>query len=158
MALREALARWLTRAGTDHGTHEPSPDGEADETADGDESSVLNPRMLADIRSLDPAGGDDTLAELVGLFLGHAPSQVAAIEGAAEAGDAATLARAAHSLKGEALNVGAERLGRLALHIEKAARAGSVDEWDVVAQLKSALATTEAAFHAELGKRKGEAA
>lgn len=72
-------------------------------------------------------GGDAALfVELLDTFLTDADQYLGELDAAVEAGDHAALQRPAHSLKSNALNVGATRLAELSRAIEMDARAGSV--------------------------------
>jgi HPt (histidine-containing phosphotransfer) domain-containing protein len=92
----------------------PAPDA----AGDGLERSALD-----SIRALDKSGGSAVLRRVVGIYLKNAPELARAMRGAADAGDAAAVGRAAHSLKSSSLSVGAARLGALCREIEAAARA-----------------------------------
>lgn len=61
-------------------------------------------------------------ARIFGYFLEDGEKSIAAIETALRARSAAALVRPAHTLKGDSLQFGAERLGLLAEMIEKTAR------------------------------------
>ena len=70
---------------------------------------------------------DEELAALiVARFCESTPRQIEAIRSSLDAGDAADLRLAAHSIKGAAANVGAERLRRVASALEQAAQAGDL--------------------------------
>ena len=65
--------------------------------------------------------------DLVDTYLADALDQMAALDAAVEAGDAAALTRPAHSLKSSSLNVGALELGGLARELEEQGRGGQMD-------------------------------
>lgn len=69
-------------------------------------------------------GDRDLLVEIVGLFLDDCPRRMASGRLALGAGDTATLARIAHSLKGSAANFGSASATAAAAAVETAARAG----------------------------------
>ena len=73
--------------------------------------------------------GDDHefVDDLVDTYLADALDQMAALDAAVAAGDAAALTRPAHSLKSSSLNVGALELGGLARELEEQGRGGQVD-------------------------------
>jgi HPt (histidine-containing phosphotransfer) domain-containing protein len=73
--------------------------------------------------------GDDQafVDDLVDTYLEDAVEQLAALDAAIEAGDAAALTRPAHSLKSSSLNVGALDLGKVSLELEERGRAGQLD-------------------------------
>lgn len=72
-------------------------------------------------------GGDAALfVELLDTFLTDADQYLGELEAAVAADDHAALQRPAHSLKSNALNVGATRLAELSRALELEARTGSV--------------------------------
>jgi HPt (histidine-containing phosphotransfer) domain-containing protein len=76
-------------------------------------------------------GGDATLfVELLDTFLTDADQYLGELDAALTAGDHAALQRPAHSLKSNALNVGATRLAELSRSLELEARTGSVASAD----------------------------
>lgn len=85
--------------------------------------------MQEDLASLDRAlalervGGDEELLrEIAALFLEECPRMMADIQAAVLAGDAESLERAAHSLKGSVGNFGARRAFRAAARLEAIGR------------------------------------
>jgi CheY-like chemotaxis protein len=91
--------------------------------ADADAARAVDPRALAEL--LDTIGGDEAfLGEVVDTFLLDAREQVTAMRGALATGDLVTMGRAAHTLKGNSLDVGATRLSAITLALEEQARAG----------------------------------
>jgi HPt (histidine-containing phosphotransfer) domain-containing protein len=87
-------------------------------------------------------GGDATLfVELLDTFLTDADQYLGELDAAVAAGDHAALQRPAHSLKSNAMNVGATRLAELSRSLELEARAGSVPAADAqVAAVREELA------------------
>ena len=82
---------------------------------------VLDPERVALLRELD--GGDGTLLPAVAdEYQRDAAAQVEAMRSAAAAGDASTLQRAAHTLKGASANVGAATMADLCRRLEGQAR------------------------------------
>lgn len=88
---------------------------------------AVNPESLAALRALNP---DDPafLRELIDVFLADSPRSLAELEQALAAGDAAQLARAAHTLKGSASNFGADDFAAGAAAMEKLGRLGAIAE------------------------------
>jgi PAS domain S-box-containing protein len=75
-------------------------------------------------------GGEDGWNEvraLVDTFLEDAPTQVAALHGAVEEGDAETARRAAHTLKSNGATFGAEPFAELCRELEGVCRQGTLD-------------------------------
>ncbi|PXY00056.1 hybrid sensor histidine kinase/response regulator [Halomonas sp. LBP4] len=92
----------------------PSGDGEAVPCLDREEA----------LRRLE--GNRELLDEMVELFLDECPRLMQEIEEAIARDDAATLRRAAHTLKGSAQVVGGQALGAAALQLEALARSGDL--------------------------------
>ncbi len=83
--------------------------------------------ILDQSRLLEQFGGEpEILAELRDLFLDDFPRQIEAMERGLAAGDADEVARAAHSLKGASGTFGADRVYRVTMDLEAAARAGDL--------------------------------
>jgi CheY-like chemotaxis protein len=127
-ALRRCLARWK---------------GSAD--------GALSQAKLAELRSIAADGGPDLFRELAALFLGDLEERLAALRAGVSAGDAGTVARMAHTLKGSAGNLGAERLMGACLELEQAARGGTTTGLAaVLARLETEAARARAALEAEV--------
>ena len=62
--------------------------------------------MLASLRELQEEGEPDILDELIELFLTDVPPQLVSLKVAVEAGDAHSVERIAHTLKGSSANMG----------------------------------------------------
>ncbi len=87
---------------------------------------TLDPGALAELR--DVAGGDGELyAELLDTFLTDADQYLGEMEAALAPGAETELGRAAHSLKSNAMSVGAGRLAELSRDLETEARSGPVE-------------------------------
>jgi histidine phosphotransfer protein HptB len=88
---------------------------------------TLDPGALAELR--DVAGGDaEIYAELLDAFLADADRYLLEMQGTLAPDASAELGRAAHSLKSNAMSVGATRLAELCRDLETAARVGSVPD------------------------------
>ncbi len=103
----------------------PSPPPERSPTAGPGDS--LDHSVIAGLRHLSEPGQPDPLKELAELFLLDAAPRLDRIETALRAGDASAVAAAAHTVKGSASNLGAHRLARLLLALEKLVKAGDID-------------------------------
>jgi HPt (histidine-containing phosphotransfer) domain-containing protein len=97
--------------------------------------------------------GDDQafVDDLVDTYLEDAVDQLAALDAAIDAGDAAALTRPAHSLKSSSLNVGALDLGKLSLELEERGRAAQLD--GAAERVADAHRQFEAVRAALLGRR-----
>jgi HPt (histidine-containing phosphotransfer) domain-containing protein len=81
----------------------------------------FDPETLVRLRRL---GGDGLIQKLVALFGEYAHDRVRDAVTAGQSGDLDALARAAHSVRSSAGNVGALRLFDVATTLERAARSG----------------------------------
>ena len=87
---------------------------------------VLDEGTLAELAA--SVGGDASfVVELVETYLGDAPQQIAEIQAAAAANDAAALVRPAHTLKSSSATVGALRLAGRSRRLEVAGRSEVID-------------------------------
>lgn len=85
----------------------------------------IDPASLANLKEI--GGGDASfVVELVVMFGEDSPPRLKAISAALAAGDAAEVAKNAHSLKGTGANFGAEKFRSLAQSIETAGKAGDL--------------------------------
>jgi HPt (histidine-containing phosphotransfer) domain-containing protein len=89
---------------------------------------TLDQGVLASLRQLTLPGEPDVLHEVLTVFIQDVPRRVASLSAAAAGGRVAEAARAAHSLKGSAGNIGARRLQALAATLEEAAGAGAMHD------------------------------
>jgi HPt (histidine-containing phosphotransfer) domain-containing protein len=92
------------------------------------DSHVLDPSVIAAIRSLGGPGEPDVFAEVARLFLDDVPIHLTALSAAIAAGRSESVWQIAHRLRGSALELGAVRMAPLCAAIERAARAGSLDD------------------------------
>lgn len=87
---------------------------------------TLDLKTLGTLRELGRRTGKDILGEVVGLYLDRKPTQLELLREALARGDAQTVERTAHSLKGSSANLGALRLARLASDLETLGRQGEL--------------------------------
>jgi len=88
--------------------------------------AAINLQAIDDLRALSPDDGDAFVREVAGIYLEDAPLRLNEIEKSLAAGDAAALARAAHTLKGSSANLGAAPLRALANRLEQLGRRGEI--------------------------------
>jgi signal transduction histidine kinase/DNA-binding response OmpR family regulator len=109
---------------------------------------VLERFLPAQAAAFDPATvrrlrdmGDEFFAEVANIYLEDAPSRLAAIRAASEAGDAKALAAAAHAFRSGSGNIGAAEVHRLCSELEAMAQAGQMaGAMEKVAELERAFA------------------
>jgi HPt (histidine-containing phosphotransfer) domain-containing protein len=103
-------------------------------------------------RLLEITGGDQAfIDELVDTFLEDASVQMDALRAAGAAGDIDAVVRPAHSLKSNAVSVGATVLGDLCRPLEADARAGNVP--DLAARIAAVEREIDQVRQALLGER-----
>ena len=83
-----------------------------------DDDAAIDAAVLDQLRQLEANGKVGFARRVLGLYAEHAPEAIAQIRSAAQAGDAAACARAAHALKSMSYNVGARPMAALAAEIE----------------------------------------
>ena len=105
---------------------------------------IVDPRIQSE---LELVGGPDLLLRLVRMFFDDSSTLLSTIDTARASGDAPSVAKAAHRLKGGAAAVGAQRVAALAAHIENVAKADGVGALDEVrTSLDSEMSALQAAF------------
>ena len=89
---------------------------------------VLDPATLENLRDLQQEGKPDILQELARLFLKDAADHIEDLEKAVDSGDAPSVYRLAHTLKGSSGNIGAERMFEPCQALEEEGRSGDLKE------------------------------
>ena len=79
---------------------------------------VLNPKVLQDLQEMAGADAAEFMIEVIDCYCDHTPNQLQAMRVALVQEDAATLHRAAHSLKASSASVGAILLSQLCQALE----------------------------------------
>jgi len=106
-------------------------------------SKALGGVEFEDIAVTTPSLPQETLREILPMYLAQAREQVAAIETAAKSGDSEAIMQIAHQLKGSSANLGASALAGLCGQIENVA-ANGIDGMDsLVADLGRQLEIAE---------------
>lgn len=90
------------------------------------EPAVLDATVIDSLRQLTPRGEPDVLTEVLQLFLREFPRRLERLRIAWAAGNIEEMCRAAHSLKGSAGNIGAQRLFSVCAQLDDAGRAGDL--------------------------------
>jgi HPt (histidine-containing phosphotransfer) domain-containing protein len=108
---------------------------------------LIDPAALDNLRAL---GDEVFLQEIIDIFLSDTPKRIDELRRALAARDLRTFARAAHSIKGSASNLGAEPLRALAASLEHDARDTiPADAAARIEALANLLATTRCALGRE---------
>lgn len=95
-----------------------------------DESAgvVLDPVVFEELHVLTGSSGEARLTELVSQFAQETEAWLAQLRQAVDAGDAATVGRVAHSIKGSAGQLGGRRLASSCSRLEENATTGSLSD------------------------------
>jgi CheY-like chemotaxis protein/HPt (histidine-containing phosphotransfer) domain-containing protein len=99
----------------------------------GDPEEVIDARVLAGLREVDPASAAAFVESVMDLFLVEAESHLATLRRAAASGDGASLRAAAHTLKGSAMTIGARRVASACAEMELVTEA--VDASNIAARM-----------------------
>ena len=128
--LAAILARWLPR--TDGMATVAPP-----RTTEAGRSTIIGGAIDSEAPAIDPVAlrhleaaaddGPEFVRQLIAVFLADLDDRVAAMRSGVGAGDANSIANAAHALKGSCGHFGAKRLLALCRELEADARAGSTD-------------------------------
>jgi CheY-like chemotaxis protein/HPt (histidine-containing phosphotransfer) domain-containing protein len=149
--LSEILERWTM----DAEDVELSPEGagaahEADDNGYTGPEDPLDPDVLAGLREL---GDADLLTELVNLFIADVPPQLASLREAMESGDASSVKRVAHTLKGSCGNMGAQRMAAICAKLQDIGASGDLTRApELLKQLEAEFERVRPALEAEVAE------
>ena len=113
------------------------------------EPQVLDRAVMATLRQLTTPGEPDVLTEVLRLFLQEVPPRMDRLRIAYAAGNIEEVYRAAHSLKGSAGNIGAQRFMGVCRQLDEMGRAGDLAD---AAPLVNALALEYQTVAAEIDR------
>ena len=113
------------------------------------EPEVLDRAVIETLRQLTTPGEPDVLTEVLQLFLQEVPPRMDRLRNAVALGNIEEVYRAAHSLKGSAGNIGAQRLMAVCRQIDEMGRAGDLKD---AAPLLTALALEYERVAAEIDR------
>jgi CheY-like chemotaxis protein len=107
----------------------------------------------AALQSLREVGGDDFVAEVIDTFLADVPTLLTTLRHALEAGDAAEVRRAAHTLKSNGATLGATDFAQVCRVLEQQAKDGRLEEAPVLlARIEEEQGSLERALEAVRAK------
>ena len=127
--LEDVLKRWISEE------KEPKEKAETRTTGslaghrsvgDVSEEGLLDWSVLASLRELQAEGEPDILSELIELFITEVSAQLASLQMAVEAGDAHSVERIAHSIRGSCGNMGAVGMETLCIELEEMGRSNDL--------------------------------
>jgi PAS domain S-box-containing protein len=135
--LEAVLERWISDADETESESEPevlavqageglAAGQDPPDQADPLDQDPLDRSVLVGLRELDEEGEPEILIELIELFSTGVPPQLAALREAVEAGDARSVGRIAHTLKGSSANMGARRMWSVSAQLEGMGGAGEL--------------------------------
>ncbi len=106
---------------------------------------------MARLRELAAATDASLLGEIFDSFLSDGAERLSVLRQAAQSGEAETLRRAAHTLKGAAANVGARGVTELARQLEALGHSGTVEgSLAVIEELETEFASVRMEIAAAL--------
>jgi CheY-like chemotaxis protein len=132
------------------GVEESEPPAEADASVSGE---AIDPRVLAQLRSLEPPGESSFVRGVIQSFLDAAPGRLEALRGVADNNDSQELERTAHGFRGSCGALGATRMAQLCQEVETLAireLAGQVAP--VLERLSKEYLAVRGALEAELAR------
>jgi two-component system, sensor histidine kinase and response regulator len=145
--IEDMLERWMPKQ-TAAGAKAAAPSQPVPQKTD----SVLDRRVLNDLRDEYNEDDPDLLGRVIGLYVQESPNEMARLAQAVSSGDAAQIGRAAHSLKSSSANVGATLLSQQCAAREAAGRSGNLETArESYARLAAEHARVQLALKAELG-------
>jgi CheY-like chemotaxis protein/HPt (histidine-containing phosphotransfer) domain-containing protein len=120
-ALEAVLERWVSRSENQENILE-------DATADNDLlTGALDPLDHGALEGLRELGGKGFLEELKDLFLEQASVHLESLRRATAEEDALSIERAAHTLKGSCINMGASRMADICIALEHVGHSGELE-------------------------------
>ncbi len=154
--LEEILRRWvaeendLKEEAEEEATVSSAGYGSAVEESD---EGLLDWSVLAGLRELQEEGEPDILGELIELFLTDVPPKLVVLREAAETGDAHSVERIAHTLKGSCGSMGAVGMEALCKELEEIGHSGDLAAAPArISRLEGEFGRVRAVFVKELAK------
>ena len=140
--LEAVLERWIPRGEEEGASMATVSPGDA-----------KGPLDRAAIDGLLGLGGSELLSELAESFSGDTSSALAALREAAKAGDARSVERIAHSLKGGSGSMGAERMSAICAELQDVGASGDLHRAPgLLNRLEEEFGRARAALEAELAR------
>src|SRR5215204_1823868 len=111
----------------------------------------IDREVLARLRGLQGEDEPDIVAELAGVFLKDARSRLQSVEVALQKGDAPSVERAAHMLKGGSGSMGATVMSGLCAQLENAGASGDLSRARLLlGRIREELGQVDRALEAEV--------
>jgi HPt (histidine-containing phosphotransfer) domain-containing protein len=116
------------------------------------DEAVLDPAVIETLRKLTPPGEPDVLEEILRMFLTEVPPRLDRLRNAWAAGNIEGVRRAAHSLKGSAGNIGANRLYAVCRQLDDQGKTGDLSAaTELIDALGVEFGKVEAEIHRLIG-------
>jgi HPt (histidine-containing phosphotransfer) domain-containing protein len=116
--------------------------------------SVIDQKVLDNIRALQEEGKEDLLNKIITIFLNDSPERLEELRKAVNSGDAPSINRIAHTLKSSCANLGAMNLSSHFKEMEAMGRTNSIEQApELLSQIEVEFKAVEAALRAELTVR-----
>jgi CheY-like chemotaxis protein len=116
-------------------------------------NSSVDYSVLEGLRELQEEGESDILEELAEMFLKDAPSQLETLKEATEKGDAQSVERIAHTIKGSCGNMGAVRMEALCSELENVGASGDLSRGpELLEHLEAEYERVHSALEAETSR------
>jgi CheY-like chemotaxis protein/HPt (histidine-containing phosphotransfer) domain-containing protein len=116
--------------------------------------SVIDRKVLDNIRALQEEGKEDLLNKIITIFLNDSPERLAELRKAVNSVDAPSINRTAHTLKSSCANLGAMNLSSHFKEMEAMGRTNSIEQApELLSQIEIEFKAVEAALRAELTVR-----
>jgi CheY-like chemotaxis protein len=114
---------------------------------------ITDPLDRSVLLGLHELGGPELLTELGELFLEDVPHQFEVLRGAVEGGNAGSVERVAHTLKGSCGNMGATRMSTLSTELQDLGHSGELERASVLVEsLEAEFGRVRSALEAEMQK------
>jgi signal transduction histidine kinase/DNA-binding response OmpR family regulator len=149
--LEAVLERWLSKPDEDKESVSAAGDGSA--TREDSEENPLDQIMLARLLDLQEEGEPDILNELIELFLSDVPPQLAALREVVKAGEAHSVGRIAHTLKGSSGSMGATRMTTICSELEEVGASGDLSRTpELLERLEEEFGRVRIALEAKMAR------
>ena len=115
--------------------------------------SVIDQKVLDNIRALQEEGKEDLLNKIITIFLNDSPERLKELRKAVNSGDSPSINRIAHTIKSSCANLGAMKISSLFKAMEAMGRKNSIEQApELLSQIEIEFKAVEAALRAELTK------
>jgi CheY-like chemotaxis protein/HPt (histidine-containing phosphotransfer) domain-containing protein len=146
--LEAALGRWIPQE--EAGNSMAIAEAEGSSVAPGDAEEPLDRAVVGSLLEL---GGSELLSELAETFTSDTSPTLSALREAASAGDAQSVERIAHSLKGSSGSMGARRMSAICAELQDAGASGGLSRAPgLLERLEGEFGRVRAALEVELAR------